>query len=79
MGPFTQWPNRAEASVRLRKKHIYQLFEDVQNDPVRTAGVTTQDLIKEGCWARNVSCIYGGETPIELAFGRRPPDIMSLQ
>ena len=44
MGPFTPWPNRAEASVRLLKKHIYQLFEDVQNDPVRKAGVTIQDF-----------------------------------
>ena len=77
MGPFTPWPNRAGASVRLLKKHIYQLFEDVRNDPVRKAGVTVQDLIKEGCWVRNVSCTYGGKTPIELAFGRRPPDIIS--
>ena len=52
---------------------------DVQKDPVRKAGVTIQDLIKEGCWARNVSCTYGGKTLIELAFGRRPPDIIFLE
>ena len=60
MGPFTPWPNRAEASMRLLKTNIYQLFEDVQHDPVRKAGVTTQDIIKEGCWARYVSCTYWG-------------------
>ena len=79
MGPHSPWPIRAEASVRLLKKHIYRLFEGVQNDPVRKAGVTTQDIIKEGCWARNVSCTYGGKTPTELASGRRPPDIVSLE
>ena len=79
MGPHIPWPNRAEASVRLLKKHIYQLYHDVSNDPVRKAGITTQDIIREGCWARNVSCTYGGKTPVELAFGRRPPDIISVE
>jgi len=79
MGPHTPWPNRAKTSVRLLKKHIYQLFQDVENDPVRKIGVTTQEIIKEGCWARNVSCTYGGKTQTELAFGRRPPDVVTLE
>ena len=36
-------------------------------------------LLREACWARNVSCTYGGKTPIELAFGRRPPDVVTLE
>ena len=36
-------------------------------------------ILREGCWARNVSCTYGGKTPIELAFGRRPPDVVTLE
>ena len=67
-GPFTPWPHSAEASVRLLKKHIYQFFEDVQNDPVSKARVTTQDIIKEGCWARNVFCTYGGKNTHRIGF-----------
>ena len=38
-----------------------------------------RSLLREACWARNVSCTYGGKTPIELALGRRPPDIVTLE
>ena len=78
IGPFTPWPNRAEASVRVFKRHIYQLFSDFEKDPIRKAA-TFKMVLREGCWARNVSCTYGGKTPIELAFGRRPPDLVTLE
>jgi hypothetical protein len=78
IGLFTPWPNRAEASVRVFKKHVYQLFDDLEKDAVRKQA-TTQTVLREACWARNVSCTYGGKTPIELAFGRRPPDVVTLE
>ena len=77
LGPYTPWPNRAEASVRVFKKHIHQLVQDFKNDPIKKAA-TIRTLLREACWARNVSCTYGGKTPIELAFGRKPPDIVTL-
>ena len=32
LGPCTPWPNRAEASVRVFRKHIDQLVQDFKND-----------------------------------------------
>ena len=78
IGPYTPWPNRAEASVRIYKKHVYQLVADLKNNPAK-GRISVRVLLREACWARNVSCTYGGKTPIELAFGRRPPDIASLE
>ena len=34
-------------------------------------------LILRACWARNNSLTYGGKTPLECAYGRRPPDIIN--
>ena len=31
LGPYTPWPNRAEASVRVFKKHIHQLVQGFKN------------------------------------------------
>ena len=46
--------------------------------PIRKAA-SVRSLLREACWARNVSRTYGGKTPIELALGRRPPDIVTLE
>ena len=78
LGPYTPWPNRAEASVRVFEKHIHQQVLDFKNDAIRKAA-SIRTLLREACWARNVSCTYGGKTPIALAFGRRPPDVVSLE
>ena len=78
LGAYTPWPNRAEASVRVFKRHIYQLVMDLSKDPIRKV-LSIRTLLREACWARNVSCTYGGKTPIELALGRRPPDVVTLE
>jgi len=78
LGPYTPWPNRAKAFVRVFKKHVHQLVLDFMQDPIRKAA-TVRSLVREACWARNVSCTYGGKTPIELALGRRPPDVVTLE
>ena len=51
---------------------------DFKADPLRKAA-SIRTLLREACWARNVSCNYNGKTPIELAFGRRPRDIVTLE
>ena len=57
---------------------FHQLLQDVGNHPIRKSGVTSQEIVREACWVRSVSCAYGGKPPIELAFGRRPPDVMTV-
>ena len=40
--------------------------------------VTYRSLLKAAALARNSSVTYGGVTPLELAFGRRPTDLIQL-
>ena len=35
VGPLTPWPNRAEAAVRIFKRHVFQLCEDLRGNPIR--------------------------------------------
>ena len=49
-----------------------------KEDPV-TRTVTPRTLAARTAWARNVSLTYGGKTPLELATGRRPPDLFDLE
>ncbi|MHC4951460.1 MAG: hypothetical protein ACYTEU_10825 [Planctomycetota bacterium] len=51
LGPYTPWPNRAEAAVRVFKKHVHQLVQDLKNDPIRKAA-SIRTLLREACWAR---------------------------
>ena len=36
-------------------------------------------LINRAVWARNCSVTYGGKTPLEIAYGRSPPDVIDLE
>ena len=36
-------------------------------------------VAKAACWARNISVTYGGRTPLEIAFGRKPPDVLCIE
>ena len=77
LGRLTSWPKPAEAPLRVIKNYANHLFQDIEDDLRK--GVTTQTVIREGCWARNVPCTYGGQTPIELVFGQRAPDAVTLE
>ena len=77
-GPFTPWPNRAEASIRLFKKQFGILVSSIKNDPHLGAS-TPKQLMKASSHARNASVTYGGKTPIELVFGRKPRDLINLE
>ena len=35
------------------------------------------NLVRQACLARNSSVTYGGVTPLELAFARRPRDVLT--
>jgi hypothetical protein len=77
-GPATPWPNRAEAAVRLFKAHLSDFLAEVDKDP-ELRHVTPRHLFRKAAYARNTSLTYGGKTPLELAFGRRPRDILTLE
>ena len=77
-GPSTPWPNRAETAVTIFQTTLKQIaytlyYQEFLTDHFLTARV----LILRACWARNNSLTYGGKTPLECAYGRRPPDVFN--
>jgi hypothetical protein len=77
-GPRTPWPNRAETAVRLFKRQFNLLLNYVQLDK-KLANISVGQLVKRTVWARNNQLTIGGYTPLELAFGRRPPDLLDAE
>ena len=53
------------------------MMKSFADDPA-LADVTYRQLVCQACLARNSSVTYGGVTPLEMAFGRRPADILNL-
>ena len=49
-----------------------------KEDPLANTA-TIQQLVKMAAWARNNQLTISGKTPIEMAFGRRPPDLLDLE
>jgi hypothetical protein len=77
-GSATPWPNRAEAAVRLFKRHLDNFLAEVDKDP-ELRGTTPRALFRKAAMARNTTVTYGGKTPLELAMGRRPTDIITVE
>ena len=78
---MTPWPNRAETANRLFKKQVNKIMLQSIHDrsaPASLHAVSYRQLLREAALARNTSITYGGVTPHELAFGRRPADIVKL-
>ena len=46
--------------------------------PASLKAITYMQLVKAAATARNLSVTYGGVTPLELAFGRRPAELVQL-
>ena len=46
--------------------------------PATLKKVTYRQLVKAAATVRNQTVTYGGATPLELAFGRRPADLIQL-
>lgn len=82
LGPHTPWPNRTEAAVKIFKHSAATLADWIKKyeeaEPVLTH-VTVRLLLDRACWARNTSLTYGSKTPLEIATGRRPPDVIDLE
>ena len=76
-GSRTPWPNRAETAVRLFKRQ-WQLMSKSLED-VRFKGVILREAIKRTVWARNTQLTVNGYSPLEIATGRRPPDLLDIE
>ena len=77
-GPRTPWPNRAETAVRLYKRMFAILVADVAADPSLKT-VTIREVMRKACLARNSAVMFSGKTPLELAFGRKPMDLLDVE
>ena len=77
-GPRTPWPNRAETAVRLFKKQWTTMAMSLEGDE-RFSGVTIRQAVKMTAWARNTQLTISGYSPLEIATGRRPPDLFDVE
>ena len=77
-GPRTPWPNRAETAVRLFKKQWTIMARSLEGDE-RFNGVTIRQAVKMTAWARNTQLTISGYSPLEIATGRRPPDLFDVE
>ena len=80
LGPNTPWPNRAESAVRLLKAQTKIMLHSIKSGtaPATLKKITYRQLVKAAATVRNQTVTYGGVTPLELAFGRRPADLIQL-
>ena len=76
-GARTPWPNRAETAVRLFKRQWQLMTKSLEDD--RFKGVTIREAIKRTVWARNTQLTISGYSPLEIATGRRPPDLLDIE
>ena len=45
----------------------------------RFRGVTIREAVKRTVWARNTQHTISGYSPLEIATGRRPPDLLDIE
>ena len=77
-GPRTPWPNRAETAVRLFKR-TWSIMAKALADEVYAERVTVRQAVKKVAWARNCQLTVSGYSPLEIATGRRPPDLFDVE
>jgi len=76
-GSRTPRPNRAESAVRLFKRQWQIMSQNLEDD--RFKGITIREAVKRTVWARNTQLTVGGYSPLEIASGRRPPDLLDIE
>ena len=76
--PHTPWPNRAENGVRLFKKFLLALVDTASKnlDQTTLAQFTPAQMMRKAATLRNTQITLSGKTPMELAIGRRPRDLL---
>ena len=76
-GSRTPWPNRAESAARLFKRQWQIMSKNLEDDRFR--GITIREAVKRTVWARNTQLTVSGCSPLEIATGRRPPDLLDIE
>ena len=76
--PHTPWPKRAEMCVRLFKKFLLALVDTASKnlDQTTLAQITPAQLMRKAATVRNTQITLSGKTPMEMAMGRRPSDLL---
>ena len=77
-GPRTPWPNRAETAVRLFKRAWVYMAKSLEDEGY-VDKVTVRQVVKKVVWARNCQLTVSGYSPLEIATGRRPPDLFDVE
>ena len=77
-GSHTPWPNRAEMGVRLFKKFLCALVDTASKKQDKTIYLKSHQpsWCVKAATIRDVQVTLSGKTPVELAMGRRPRDLM---
>ena len=53
------------------------MSKDREDD--RRREVTIREAVKRTVWARNTQLTVSGYSPLEIATGRRPPDLLDIE
>ena len=77
-GPRTPWPNRAETAVRLFKK-TWVLFVKSLGEEGMFQKITLRQAVTRIVFVRNCQLTVSGYSPLEVATGRRPPDLLDVE
>ena len=64
--------------MRLFKKQWAIMAMSLEGDE-RFYGVTIRQAVKMTVWARNAQLTISGYSPLEIATGRRPPDLFDVE
>ena len=53
------------------------MSKNLEDDKFR--GVIDREAVKRTAWARSTQLTVSGYSPLEIATGRRPPDLLDIQ
>ena len=53
------------------------MSKDLEDD--RFKGVTIREAVKRTVWARSTQLTFCNYSPLEIATGRRPPDLLDIE
>ena len=70
--------NRAETAVSLFKRAWVCVAKSLE-DEVYIDKVIVRQAVKKVVWARNCQLTVSGYSPLEIATGRRPPDLFDIE
>ena len=67
----------AQFSIRA-KIYLESIAKYESQEPVLRT-ITMAQLMQDAAYVRNCDLTYGGMTPLEIATGRKPPDIVQIE